>query len=46
MLKKYTVPKDGYLSVNNDNENNYITLTTCSQSDKSKQIVIIGKQFK
>ncbi len=46
VIKKYTVPKDGYLSVNNDNENNYITLTTCSQSDKSKQIVIIGKQFK
>ena len=43
VIKKYTVPKDGYLSVNNDNENKYITLTTCSQENKKEQIVIIGE---
>lgn len=44
VIRKYEVKKNGHLSVYNDGVNKYITLTTCSQSDKSKQIVVIGKE--
>lgn len=42
--KKYEIDKNGMLSIYNDGISKYITLTTCSQENKNKQIVILGKQ--
>ena len=44
VLKKYEIDKNGMLSIYNDGISKYITLTTCSQENKNKQIVILGKQ--
>ena len=44
VLKKYEIDKNGMLSIYNDGTSKYITLTTCSQENKNKQIVILGKQ--
>ena len=44
VLKKYEIDKNGMLSIYNDGVSKYITLTTCSQENKNKQIVILGKQ--
>lgn len=44
VLKKYEIDKNGVLSIYNDGTSKYITLTTCSQENKNKQIVILGKQ--
>ena len=44
IVKKYEVDKTGKLSIINDGISKYITLTTCSQENKGKQIVIIGKE--
>ena len=44
VIRKYEVDKTGRLSIYSDNENKYITLTTCSQENKQKQIVILGKE--
>lgn len=46
IIKKYEVDKNGKLGIFNDNESKYITLTTCSQENKNKQIVILGKERK
>lgn len=42
IIKKSEVDKNGKLNIFNDNESKYITLTTCSQENKNKQIVILG----
>jgi len=44
VLKKYEIDKNGMLRIYNDGISKYITLTTCSQENKNKQIVILGKQ--
>ena len=44
VLKKYEIDKNGMLSIYNDGVSKYITLTTCSQENKNKQIFILGKQ--
>lgn len=38
---KYDVEKTGKVVIHRDNKNNTLTLITCSQTDKSKQIVYI-----
>lgn len=41
---KYEITKGTNLKIFSDNENKYITLVTCSQEDKSKQIILLGKE--
>ena len=43
VVKKYEIDKTGKMSIYNDYKNSYITLVTCSQKDKTKQVVVLGK---
>ena len=45
VIRKYEIDKNGKLTIYNDGINKYITLTTCSQENKGRQIVIIGKEI-
>lgn len=38
----YLEEKNGYITINNSNEFSRIVLTTCSQKEKGKQLIIIG----
>lgn len=38
----YLEDKDGTISINGDNKTSRIILTTCSQKEKGKQLVVIG----
>ena len=40
---KYDIEKTGKAKVKSSNSNNYITLITCNQNKKNKQIVVVGK---
>ena len=42
---KYNIEKTGYAEVIVTNNDKYITLITCNQHEKGKQIVIIGKIY-
>ena len=44
IINIYEVNKTGNISIYNDSESKYITLTTCSQKNKGKQIIIIRKE--
>lgn len=44
IFDKYEITKGTNLKIYNDSENKYITLVTCSQEDKSKQIILLGKE--
>ena len=46
IINIYEVNKIGSIPIYNDSESKYITLTTCSQKNKGKQIIIIGKESK
>lgn len=43
VFDKYNIEKNGKLNVLSTTTNQYITLVTCNQQDKGKQIVIVGK---
>lgn len=40
---KYDIEKTGKAKVKSSDSNNYITLITCNQNKKDKQIVVVGK---
>ena len=40
---KYNVDKDGTIEVSRIKNKSMITLTTCNQIDKSKQVVVLGE---
>ena len=44
IFDKYEITKGTNLKIYNDGKNKYITLVTCSQEDKSKQIILLGKE--
>lgn len=46
VFDKYNIDKTGKAYVINSNINKYITLITCNQQEKGKQIIIIGKLVK
>lgn len=43
IVDKYNEEKDGKVKVLDTNIKNYITLITCDQADKNKQIILIGE---
>ena len=44
IFDKYEITKGTNLKIYNDGKNKSITLVTCSQEDKSKQIILLGKE--
>ena len=46
VVKKYQETKDGDIWIKRDNSKTTLTLTTCSQQEKGKQIVIISNLIK
>lgn len=46
VVKKYLEEKDGDIWIKKDNNKTTLTLTTCSQQEKGKQIVIIANLIK
>ena len=46
VVKKYLEVKDGDIWIKRDNSKTTLTLTTCSQQEKGKQIVIISNLIK
>lgn len=46
VVKKYLEVKDGDIWIKRDNNKTTLTLTTCSQQEKGKQIVIISNLIK
>ena len=43
IIRINNVVKDGTIEIERLKTNNMITLTTCSQSDKEKQLILIGQ---
>lgn len=43
IFDKYNIEKNGKLNILSTTTNQYITLVTCNQQDRNKQIVIVGK---